>query len=139
MGNLYCRVCGAPLHRTFVDLGSAPPCEAILTAAAAEDGELAYPLHVRICEECLLVQLPEVLPAEEIFTDEYAYFSSYSSSWVEHAGRYARDMIDRLSLGAHSVSYTHLDVYKRQIRTLATSPAAPPLPTGLSVPPPRRV
>ncbi len=102
MGNLYCRVCGAPLHRTFVDLGSAPPCEAILTAAAAEDGELAYPLHVRICEECLLVQLPEVLPAEEIFTDEYAYFSSYSSSWVEHAGRYARDMIDRLSLGAHS-------------------------------------
>ena len=102
MSDLSCRVCGAPLHRTFVDLGASPPCEAILSAQDAERGEAAYPLHVRICEECLLVQLPEVIPADEIFTADYAYFSSYSTSWVEHARRYAVAMIERYGLGGTS-------------------------------------
>lgn len=99
---MWCRVCGARLLRTFVDLGSAPPCEAILAAEDAESGEVAYPLHVRICDQCMLVQLPEVIPAEEIFTADYAYFSSFSSSWVDHARRYAVAMIERLGLGPHS-------------------------------------
>ena len=93
-----CRICGSPLTRTFVDLGAAPPCEAILSAQDAEKGETAYPLHVLICERCLLVQLPEVIPAEEIFTDEYAYFSSFSTSWIEHARSYAGAMTERLGL-----------------------------------------
>ncbi len=102
MSKLECRVCGAPLHRTFVDLGAAPPCEAILSAQDAQRGEVAYPLHVRICTACLLVQLPEVIPAEDIFTADYAYFSSYSTSWVEHARQYALAMIGRLDLGPDS-------------------------------------
>lgn len=99
---LTCRVCGAALTRTFVDLGAAPPCEAILSPHDAEKGEVAYPLHVRICSECLLVQLPEVIPAEEIFTDEYAYFSSFATSWVDHARRYAVKMTQELALGPNS-------------------------------------
>ncbi len=99
---LSCRVCRASLTRTFVDLGSAPPCEAILSPEAAEQGEVAYPLHVRVCTECLLVQLPEVLPADEIFTDEYPYFSSFSTSWIEHARRYVESMRQRLGLTSDS-------------------------------------
>lgn len=95
-----CRICDSPLATTFVDLGASPPCEAILSADAAERGESVYPLHVRICDSCLLVQLPEVIPAQEIFTDEYAYFSSFSTSWLEHARRFTTAMIDRFGLGA---------------------------------------
>lgn len=98
-----CRVCGTSLTRTFVDLGAAPPCEAILTPNSAEKGEVAYPLHVRICSKCLLVQLPEVIPAEEIFTADYAYFSSFATSWVEHARRYALAMARDLNLGPDSL------------------------------------
>lgn len=98
-----CRLCGAPLRRTFVDLGMSPPCEAFLPADRVEAGETFYPLHVRVCDACLLVQLPECLPAEQIFTDEYVYFSSYSTSWVEHARRYANRMIDQLRLGTSSL------------------------------------
>lgn len=97
-----CRVCSTELDATFVDLGASPPCEAILSAEDAQDGEMAFPLHVRVCRNCLLVQLPEVIPAEEIFTDDYAYFSSFSTSWIEHARRYAHDMIDRLGLDSTS-------------------------------------
>lgn len=73
---LLCRICDHELTRTFVDLGMSPPCEDLLSAQRLEDPEVFYPLHVRICEACLLVQLPEVIPPEEIFTDSYAYFSS---------------------------------------------------------------
>ena len=97
-----CRICASPLTRTFVDLGAAPPCEAIRSADGAEKGETAYPLHVRICERCLLVQLPEVVPAEEIFTAEYAYFSSFSTSWIEHARRYTVAMVERFGLSEDS-------------------------------------
>ncbi|WP_284304354.1 class I SAM-dependent methyltransferase [Mobilicoccus caccae] len=125
-----CRVCESPLRRTFVDLGAAPPCEAILTSEAAELGEVAYPLHVRVCENCLLVQLPEVLPAEEIFTDSYPYFSSFSSSWVEHARRYVDTMVERLSLAPDSFvvevasndGYLLQHVRDREIRCLGIEP-----------------
>lgn len=102
MNTSCCRICGVPSGRTFVDLGAAPPCEAILSPEDAESGEAAYPLHVRICDNCLLVQLPEVIPAEDIFTADYAYFSSFSTSWVEHARRFAVAIIDRLGLGPDS-------------------------------------
>jgi 2-polyprenyl-3-methyl-5-hydroxy-6-metoxy-1,4-benzoquinol methylase len=92
-----CRLCGAELTRTFVDLGMSPLCESYVPAERLDEPEVFYPLHVRLCTACLLVQLPAYVPGEDIFTD-YAYFSSYSDSWVAHARRYAEAMIDRLAL-----------------------------------------
>jgi len=97
-----CRLCAADLTETFVDLGMSPLCESYVSADRLDGPETFYPLHVRICTECLLVQLPAYVPGEDIFSD-YAYFSSYSDSWVAHAKRYARDMIDRLGLGPDSL------------------------------------
>jgi hypothetical protein len=96
-----CRFCGAPLRDTFVDLGPQPLCESFVAPEDAERMEPFYPLHVRVCRECLLVQLPAYVDREEIFR-EYAYFSSYSDSWVEHARRYADAMVARLDLGPSS-------------------------------------
>ena len=93
-----CRFCDAPLSRTFVDLGMSPLCESFVPAARLDAMEPFYPLHVRICDRCLLVQLPEYVAPQEIFT-EYAYFSAYSDSWVEHARRYTEAMVDRYGLG----------------------------------------
>jgi SAM-dependent methyltransferase len=98
-----CRLCGAGLRRTFVDLGMSPPCESFLAAEDLNRMEPFYPLHVRICEDCLLVQLETYVPAEEIFGGDYAYFSAYSDSWVEHARRYAERMRERLGLTADSL------------------------------------
>lgn len=98
-----CRICAAPLETVFVDLGMAPPCEAFLRADEDELPESTYPLRVRVCDACLLVQLPEYLPADQIFTDRYPYFSSFSTSWVEHARRYAEEMTGRLRLGPGSL------------------------------------
>jgi SAM-dependent methyltransferase len=90
-------LCGADLNRTFVDLGMSPLCESYIPAASLDDPETFYPLHVLICESCLLVQLPAYVSGEHIFSD-YAYFSSYSDSWVAHAKRYADTMIGALRL-----------------------------------------
>jgi SAM-dependent methyltransferase len=79
-----------------------PLCESYLGAEQLDRPETFYPLHVRICGSCLLVQLPAYVPGEDIFSD-YAYFSSYSDSWVAHARRYAVAMTDRLELGADSL------------------------------------
>ncbi|MFZ0249430.1 MAG: class I SAM-dependent methyltransferase [Acidimicrobiales bacterium] len=92
-----CRICGASLTQTFVDLGMSPLCESYVPADRLDQAEVFYPLHVRQCSSCLLVQLPEYVSGEEIFTD-YAYFSSYSDSWVAHAKRFADSMVDRLHL-----------------------------------------
>ena len=97
-----CRLCDAPLTETFVDLGMSPLCESYLPAGALERPETFYPLHVRVCPACLLVQLPAYVPGEDIFSD-YAYFSSYSDSWVAHAKRYADEMTERLGLGPDSL------------------------------------
>jgi SAM-dependent methyltransferase len=93
-----CRFCRNPIRRTVVDLGMSPLCESYVEAARLDDMEPFYPLHVRICDSCLLVQLRAYVPPEEIFT-EYAYFSSYSTSWLEHARRYADMISERLRLG----------------------------------------
>jgi SAM-dependent methyltransferase len=97
-----CRLCGAILSRTFVDLGMSPLCESYIPADSLDAPETFYPLHVLLCESCLLVQLPAYVTGEEIFS-HYAYFSSYSDSWVEHAKSYAHAMIDRLHLTADSL------------------------------------
>jgi SAM-dependent methyltransferase len=97
-----CRLCDAPLNRTFVDLGMSPLCESYVPAGKLDEAETFYPLNVRLCDACLLVQLPAYVPGEEIFSD-YAYFSSYSDSWVAHAKKYAEAMVERLRLTADSL------------------------------------
>jgi hypothetical protein len=97
-----CRLCGAGLTRTFVDLGMSPLCESYVAAEHLDEMEPFYPLHVRLCTACLLVQLPAYVSGEHIFSN-YAYFSSYSTSWVEHARRYAEAMIGRLGLAQDSL------------------------------------
>ncbi len=94
-----CRFCDAPVRRTVVNLGMSPLCQTIIGPEGLDAMEPFYPLHLRVCEACFLVQLPELVAPEEIFS-EYAYFSSYSDSWVEHARRYQVDMTERLGLGA---------------------------------------
>jgi SAM-dependent methyltransferase len=96
---LRCRFCDAPLTESFCDLGSQPLSNAFLTAAQLAQPEPHYPLHARVCGACMLVQLPAYASPQEIFSD-YAYFSSYSESWLEHARRFARMAIERFGLGA---------------------------------------
>jgi hypothetical protein len=100
-GNV-CRLCGASPTSSFVDLGMSPLCESYLMADETDAPETFYPLHVLLCQECLLVQLPAHVSGEHIFSD-YAYFSSYSTSWVAHAKRYADEMTAKLELTADSL------------------------------------
>jgi len=93
-----CRFCDAPLRHTVVDLGMSPLCESYVTADRLNEMEPFYPLKVLVCERCLLVQLQAYVSPAEIFT-EYAYFSSFSTSWVEHARRYCEMAMKRLRLG----------------------------------------
>jgi len=97
-----CRFCGAGLKRTFVDLGMSPLCESFLSAADLNRGEMFYPLHVYVCEKCFLVQLEQYESPENIFSD-YAYFSSYSDSWLKHAENYCRKMTARFGLTGKSL------------------------------------
>lgn len=97
----YCRLCGSALTSTFVDLGMSPLCESFLTAGQLHQMEPYFPLHALVCSTCFLVQLDEYVKPENIFT-EYAYFSSYSTSWVEHACRYCEMIKRRLDLNAQS-------------------------------------
>jgi len=96
-----CRFCGRPLTRIFVDLGMSPLCESFLSAEQLDRMEPFYPLLVRVCDGCFLVQLAEYVRPAEIFTD-YAYFSSYSTSWLDHAQRYVEAITARLALGRSS-------------------------------------
>jgi SAM-dependent methyltransferase len=96
-----CRLCHAPLTTSFVDLGMSPLCESFLSADQIEQMEPYYPLHALVCNECFLVQLQEYVKPEHIFT-EYAYFSSYSTLWVDHARRYCEMIKARFGLGSKS-------------------------------------
>ncbi len=102
MSAVPCRLCAKPLTKTFVDLGMSPLCENFLRRDQLDQRESFYPLHVRICDNCLLVQLPAYVPGEDIFSD-YAYFSSYSDSYVEHQRVYAQRMIGDLGLTRDSL------------------------------------
>lgn len=99
----HCRFCRAPLRHTFVDLGMSPLCESFLTVDQLNTMEPFYPLHVKVCDECFLVQLDQYVSKEHIFT-EYAYFSSYSDSWLKHASNYVDMISQRLGLGAKSLA-----------------------------------
>jgi len=101
LSNRRCRLCQSHLETTFVDLGMSPLCESFLTADQLDQMEPYFPLHVLVCGNCFLVQLQEYVKPEHIFT-EYAYFSAYSTSWVEHARRYCHMIKERLGLGPAS-------------------------------------
>ena len=97
-----CRSCGAALAHTFADLGMSPISNAFLKADQLNRMEPFYPLHAYVCGECFLVQLEEFESPQQIFGDHYAYFSSYSDSWLDHARRYTEQMTARFGLGAKS-------------------------------------
>ena len=126
-----CRFCSAALEVSFVDLGVSPLCESFVAPGQLASMEPFYPLHAYVCQRCFLVQLQEFVTPGEIFT-EYAYFSSYSTSWVEHARRYAEMMIDRFKLagGSKVMEIASNDGYllqhfvARGIRVLGIEPAA---------------
>jgi hypothetical protein len=90
-----CRLCGSTNLASVVDLGATPPCELFLSADQVDEPEMTYPLHLRLCTDCLLAQLPPLITPEETFT-EYAYFSSYSTSWVEHARTFVDEQVARI-------------------------------------------
>ncbi len=98
-----CRFCGTPLEHTFVDLGKTPLANSYLRDLAGDLArEKAFPLHARVCSSCFLVQVDDAVPPGEIFSD-YAYFSSFSDSWVAHAKRYSEAMQQRFGLGGTSL------------------------------------
>jgi len=96
-----CLFCKTPLRHTFVDLGMSPLCESYVATQRLNEMEPFYPLHAWVCEACFLVQVQEYVRPEHIFS-EYAYFSSYSDSWLRHAARYCELMVQRFQLDAQS-------------------------------------
>ncbi|MBE7474454.1 MAG: SAM-dependent methyltransferase [Anaerolineae bacterium] len=126
-----CRFCEAPLRHTFVDLGMSPLCESYVSASQLNQMEPFYPLHVQVCDHCYLVQLDEYVSPEHIFT-EYAYFSSYADTWLEHCKNYTNLMVERFQLNGHShvVEVASNDGYllqyfvEKKIPALGIEPAA---------------
>ncbi len=127
---LTCRLCGTTDLRSFCDLGATPPCELFLTEQTAQQPEQTFPLHVRVCNSCLLAQLPPEISPEETF-EEYAYFSSFSSSWVDHARRFVDSAQERAGLDAGSFvvevasndGYLLQHVVAKGIRCLGVEPS----------------
>lgn len=126
-----CRACGEPLTVSMCDLGMSPLCESFLRADQLNAMEPFYPLHLRVCGGCYLAQLEEYVSPEALFS-EYAYFSSYSDTWLDHARRYTDLMIERFALGAqsHVVELASNDGYllrwfvARAVPCLGIEPAA---------------
>jgi 2-polyprenyl-3-methyl-5-hydroxy-6-metoxy-1,4-benzoquinol methylase len=126
-----CRICGAALRHTFVDLGMSPLCESYLRQDELNQSEAFYPLHALVCERCFLVQLQEYVRPEAIFT-EYAYFSSYSETWLEHARQYTGQVVERFGIGTGSMvvelasndGYLLRNFVARGIPVLGVEPAA---------------
>ena len=132
MSAVPCRFCGAPLRVSFADLGMSPLSNAFLKEGDLDRPEVFYPLHARACERCLLVQLDHSQPAEQIFTEDYAYFSSYSDLWLKHASDYVDYMCGRFGYGAkhYAVEIASNDGYllqyfaRRGVAVLGVEPAA---------------
>jgi SAM-dependent methyltransferase len=97
-----CRGCGAHLTLPLIDLGTSPPSNAYLRAEQLSQAEQWVPLKVGVCEQCWLVQTEDYTSAESLFDADYAYFSSYSTSWLAHAERYVDEMVERFGLGVDS-------------------------------------
>jgi len=125
-----CRLCGSTALADVVDLGATPPCERFLAADQLNEPEVTYPLHLRVCTACWLAQIPPLITPQDTFT-EYAYFSSYSSSWVWHARDFVHAAVGRLGLGASSFvvevasndGYLLQHVVDRGIRCLGIEPS----------------
>ncbi len=126
-----CRFCGSTLKHTFIDLGMSPLCESYLTEDELNKMEPFYPLHLYVCQNCFLVQIQEYVNPENIFS-EYAYFSSYSQSWLEHAKKYCEKMIEKFTFNENSfvVELASNDGYllqyfvEKKIPVLGIEPAA---------------
>lgn len=126
-----CRFCSVPLTRTFLDLGMSPLCQTHLEASELNQGEEFYPLHVFLCEKCLLVQLQQYVTPDKIFS-EYAYFSSFVETLVRLAERYTEQVVTRFGLGkdhkvieiASNDGYLLQHFVKRGIPVLGIEPAA---------------
>ena len=97
-----CRLCDSDRLRSILDLGATPPCEKFLTTTDLDAPEATFPLHLRLCEDCLLLQIPALITPEDTFT-EYAYYSSFSDSWVQHAKTFVDETARRLDLGPDSL------------------------------------
>src|SRR6185503_18157384 len=97
-----CRFCSKPLSHVFIDLDEAPASNSFLSEADLMKPEPWYPLKLFVCDACFLVQVAEYKKAEEIFSSEYVYFSSYSTSWLAHAHRYTEMMIQRFGFDKNS-------------------------------------
>lgn len=125
-----CRLCGSTALGSVVDLGATPPCESFLAADELDRPEPTYPLHLRVCTDCWLAQIPPLITPEETFT-QYAYFSSYSTSWVDHARTFVAGAVERLELGpdafvvevASNDGYLLGHVVERGIRCLGIEPS----------------
>jgi SAM-dependent methyltransferase len=126
-----CRFCGTILEHTFVDLGMSPLCESFLPGEQLNQMEAFYPLHAYVCGKCFLVQLEAYVTPEHIFSD-YAYFSSYSDSWLAHAKKYTERMVERFGIGEKSfvVELASNDGYllqyfvEKRVPVLGIEPAA---------------
>ncbi|WP_432869159.1 class I SAM-dependent methyltransferase [Microbispora rosea] len=122
-----CRLCGSARLVGVVDLGATPPCERFLGAEQLDEPETTYPLHLRVCTDCWLAQIPALITPQDTFT-EYAYYSSYSTSWVEHARRFVADAAERLRPRfvvevASNDGYLLRHVVERDIRCLGIEPS----------------
>ncbi|WP_022688124.1 class I SAM-dependent methyltransferase [Sphingomonas phyllosphaerae] len=100
---MHCRHCHQPLDVPFVDLGASPPSNSYLTTAALDRPERYYPLRVAVCSSCWLVQTEDFTDREEFFSEDYAYFSSFSTGWLDHSRRYVEAMRDRFALDSGSL------------------------------------
>ncbi|MEL7834373.1 class I SAM-dependent methyltransferase [Fodinibius sp. Rm-B-1B1-1] len=101
MEKLTCLNCGNRLEHTFADLGTSPLCNEILTPEQVNDGQMSYPLHTYVCDECFLVQVGKCVSPEKIYKD-YSYFSSYSNFWLRHAEQYVDFMIENYDIDRES-------------------------------------
>ncbi|MFD2416677.1 class I SAM-dependent methyltransferase [Amycolatopsis pigmentata] len=127
---LACRLCGSADLVSVVDLGASPPCESFLSEAELDRPEPTYPLHLRVCADCRLAQIPPLIDPVETFT-EYAYFSSFSRSWLAHAGKFADEAVTRLGLDqgsfvvevASNDGYLLRDIVRRGLRCLGIEPS----------------
>lgn len=127
-----CRHCGTGLYLPLVDLGSAPPSNAYLTAESLHAPEKWFPLRVLVCEDCWLVQTEDFTQVNELFNEEYAYFSGVSKSWLEHSKRYTDDMMERFGLTetSHVVEVAANDGYLLQYFKKAGIPCTGVEPTA---------
>lgn len=127
-----CRFCNSELSSEFIDLGFAPPSNSYLTAAQLNEPEVYYPLKLFVCTKCFLVQVDEYKKADTIFSNDYAYFSSTSTSWLEHSRRYVDKMVTEYGINSNSfvIEIASNDGYllqyfkERGIKVLGIEPAA---------------